>query len=151
MTLGCEISNECGYVKFHRQSLKGSVIDLIIHFHEDETVIDYILDKTLELFLHIDEQLKGCTYKARLIAECEYNRLNEVQNVTEIVSYHFASYSAERVTDAKEFYARHLEKIASRMDTFHQRGSNLLFERIKHLHIALSVESGCMPANFIKE
>ena len=57
MTLGCEISNECGYVKFHRQSLKGSVIDLIIHFHEDETVIEYILDKTSDLFLHIDEQL----------------------------------------------------------------------------------------------
>ena len=150
MPLGCETSNDCGYVKFHSQSLRGSVIDLIIHFHRDESVIENVLDRTLDLFLYIHEQLKRCTYKARLIAHCEYHRINAVQDVIEKVSYHFASYSAERVTDANAFYARHLQKIASRMDSFHQRGSNLIFQRIKHIHIALSIESGCIPDNFIE-
>ena len=149
MTLTCESANACARLCFHRQSLRGSVIDLIIHFNQDETAIDSIVDKTFDLFQHVDQELETCTYKARLIAECEYQRLNEVQDVIETVSYHFGSYSSERVTNAQSFYTRHLEKIASRMDTFHRRGSNLVFQRIKHIHIALSIESGCLPANFI--
>ena len=149
MSLGCEVSNQCANIRFHKQSLRGSVIDLVLNFNEDETAIEGILDKTLDLFLHIHNALRTCTYKARLIAECEYHRLNALQDVIEVTSYHFASYSAETVTNARQFYARHLEKIASRMDTFHQQGSNLIFQRIKHIHIALSLQSGCLPANFI--
>ena len=149
MSLGCEVSHKCANIRFHKQSLRGSVIDLVLNFNEDETAIEGILDKTLDLFLHIHDALRTCTYKARLIAECEYHRLNVLQDVIEVASYHFASYSAETVTNAREFYARHLEKIASRMDTFHQQGSNLIFQRIKHIHIALSLQSGCLPANFI--
>ena len=149
MSLGCEVSNQCANIRFHKQSLRGSVIDLVLNFNKDETAIEGILDKTLDLFLHIHNALRTCTYKARLIAECEYHRLNALQDVIEVTSYHFASYSAETVTNARDFYARHLEKIASRMDTFHQQGSNLIFQRIKHIHIALSLQSGCLPANFI--
>ena len=151
MPAGCDIANDCAHLCFHKQSLKGAVIDLIIHFHQDETEIESVVDKTFDLFDHVDRELKSCIYKARLIAECEYQRLNAVQEVIETTSYHFASYSSERVTNAQSFYTRHLEKIASRMDTFHKQGSNLIFQRIKHIHIALSIESGCLPANFIEE
>ena len=149
MSLGCEVSNDCANIRFHRQSLRGSVIDLVLNFEKDETEMETILEKTLDLFLGIHEALGTCIYKARLVAECEYHRLNVLQDVVEEASYHFASYSAERVTNPRDFYARHLEKIASRMDTFHQQGSNLSFQRIKHIHIALSLQSGCLPANFI--
>ena len=78
------------------------------------------------------------SYKARLIVECEYIRLNEAHEIIERVTHHFTSYQAETVFDAREFYTRHMQKIASRMDDFNLNGSNLLLHAIKHIHIAIT-------------
>ena len=80
-----------------------------------------------------------------MIAQVNYHRLNDQHEETGQEDYHFTSYSLEEVYDTKDFYERHMMKIASRMDAFHQNGSRLMLNRIKHIHIALAVASTLKP------
>ena len=77
--------------------------------------------------------------KARLIAQVNFLRLNETHEEIGSEDYHFASYHAEEVNDVNSFYRKHMSKIASRLDVFHQNGSRLVLNRIKHIHIAVTV------------
>lgn len=64
-----------------------------------------------------------------------YVRLNEKHDEVGQEDYKFLSYQMEEVSCVQEFYTNHLAKIASRMDTFHQNGSRLILQHIKHIHI----------------
>lgn len=66
---------------------------------------------------------------ARLIAKVNMIHFNTTTNETCERSYHFASYKSEIVDDCNEFYQRHMMKIASRMDSFNQNGSNCLYKK----------------------
>ena len=66
-------SNDHCQLCFHRQSLKGAVLDYVIHFNH--TTTDLMVEETFELFEKLHNTLDF--YKARLIAECEYIRINE--------------------------------------------------------------------------
>ena len=131
-----EFTNDYGKLCFHKQSLRGAVLDYVIHFNHQVNDLDIVVGETFQLFEQLHQTLN--VYKARLIAECEYIRLNDDHEIIDRVTHHFASYQAETVFDAEDFYTRHMQKIASRMDTFNQNGSNLLLHAIKHIHIAIT-------------
>ena len=131
----------------NRYSLCGVVADYIIEFPLPETCLEDIIDKTYDLFHMLCEKYSDTRIKARLIAECEFLREKTVrdengeQKVYNIIeTYHFASYSAEWVEQIScmDFYERHMQKIASRMDDFNRKGSSLKLNRIKHIHIAIT-------------
>lgn len=130
---------ECGKLCFHRQSLRGVVQDYIITFNEDLTDIERATGRGLDLFCYLVDHFKEYKIKARLIAQIEFARLNQELEPMEKVDYHFTSYRMEDVVDAKEFFQRHMCKIASRLDAFNEHGSRLLIDHIRHLHIALSL------------
>ena len=140
-------SRECR-LYLNRYSLCGVVADYIIEFPQSETSLDDIVDKTYDLFYMLCEKYSDMRIKARLIAECEFlrektvdNDKNGSQKVCDIIeTYHFASYSAEWVEKmtCMDFYERHMQKIANRMDEFNRKGSSLKLNRIKHIHIAIT-------------
>ena len=140
MSSQCEtITNEFGNLCLHRRSTRGVVQDYIVTFDQEESDIKSVIDKSYDLFEQLMNHFKDVWVKVRLIAQVNYLRVNENHEVIGQEDFHFASYQAEEVFDTKDFYERHMTKIASRMDGFHQRGSRLLLNRFKHIHIALTV------------
>ena len=135
------ITNAHGNLCFHRQSLRGAVQDYIITFDNEEYDIQFMVSKTYDLFERLMDHFKDKCVKARLVSQVEYLRLNDAHEVVGQEDYHFASYSLEKVDDPKDFYERHMMKIASRMDSFHQNDSRLMLHRIKHIHIVIAVTS----------
>ena len=132
-----KLTNAFGNLCFHRQSLRGRVQDYIISFDEEECDIQTIVNKTYDLFENLMQHFKEKVVKARLIAKVNYLRLNDQHEVIDNEDYHFSSYALEEVTEPKVFYERHMNKIISRMDTFHQNGSRLMINHIKHIHISM--------------
>ena len=131
------LTNAHGTLCFHRQSLRGVVQDYIISFHEEECDIERILSKTYDLFESLIQKYSDKHIKARLVAQVNYMRLDDTHQILGYEDYHFASYSLEEVLESKDFYQRHMSKIASRMDSFHHHGSRLVINTIKHIHIQL--------------
>ena len=85
------------------------------------------------------ERFKDKFVKVRLIAQINFLRFNEAHEVIGNEDYHLSSYQAEEVHNVEEFYQRHMCKIASRLDSFNQHGSRLMINRIKHIHISLTI------------
>lgn len=139
MEMENDIRNDFAKICYHSQSLRGAVQDYIISFEENVSDIRDVIDKTYDIFELLMNKVKDNVVKARLIAQVNYLRMNDKHEEIGQEDYHFASYQAECVYDTKEFYTRHLTKIATRLDEFHQNGSRLLINRIKHIHIALTV------------
>ena len=139
------ITNSFGKLCFHRLSLRGTVRDFIISFEEKECDMQSMVHKTYDLFETLIRHFNDKVIKARLIAQVNYLRLNDAHEVIGNEDYHFASYSLEEVDDPKDFYERHMCKIMSRMDSFHQNGSRLMINIIKHIHIALAIASPRQP------
>ena len=135
------MSNAFGQLCFHRQSLRGRVQDYVIHFNEEQWDMETMIHKTYDLFHTLLRHFNDRQVKARLIAQVNYLRLNDQHEVIGNEDYHFSSYSLESVENPKDFYERHMNKIISRMDSFHQNGSRLMISHIKHIHIALAVAS----------
>ena len=136
-----ELTNASGKLCLHRQSLRGRVQDYIISFDEEVADIQMVVGKTFDLFQQLMTKFEEDEVKARLIAQVSYLRLNELHEIVGEEDYHFSSYQMEKVMDVPDFYNRHLAKVASRMDAFHQNGSRLLIHRIKHIHISMMVLS----------
>ena len=135
MNYSVNLSNDFCKLTFHRQSLRGTIRDYIITFNDKETDLEIVITKTADVFKQLIETVQDFNIKARIIAEVEFSTLND----NEVVTYHFPSYQTELVIDPDEFYTRHFSKIISRLDQFNNRGSNLLLNKIKHIHLALSL------------
>ena len=107
-----------------------------ITFHEELCDIGAVLNKTYDIFQQRMTKLQEDYHvKVRLVAQVSYHHLNDKHEIVDEKKYHFTSYSMEEVKDISEFYKRHLNKIISRMDSFHEGGSRLLLHRINHIHI----------------
>ena len=130
-------SNKHATLSLYKSSLKGSVHDYMLSFYDRETAIESIIGKTLALFQQLYDKYKPM--RARLIARINYLHINDKQDVVDNRSYYFPSYQAEVVTDIEDFITRHLMKIVSRIDQFTANGSNLLLNRIEHIHMSLTV------------
>ena len=133
-----EFSNDCAYLNFHKQSLKGRVRDYIISFYTEATDFDSILKETSDLFQRLCDENNKTRFLARLVAKVDFYHINLETDVNEERSYHFTSLGNETVVDPHDFFQRHIEKSVSRMDTFVSNGSNLLLKNIEHIHIQLS-------------
>lgn len=132
-------SNSCANLKFYKSSVKGIVHDYCINFNKDYPQIDLVVRDTLELFKQLIESFQGRRITARLVAKVIFIHVNELtQEITER-GYHFPSFSTEPVVNVEEFYIRHMQKIANRLDDFHVEGSNLQIKTIAHIHICLNV------------
>ena len=136
-----ELRNDFCTLTFYSHSVRGVVQDYIISFHEKVEDIESVLEKTYEVFEQLMEKFSDKTLKARLIAQVHYHHMNEKNEVVGDVDYHFASYRQEYVTEPYLFFERHMSKIASRSDSFHEKGSSLLLSHIKHIYIAITVFS----------
>ena len=82
-----------------------------------------MLNKTHDLFQQLMEHFKDRKVKARLIAKVNYFRMNDKHEEVGKEEFHFASYRLQEVENSKEFYERHMNKIISRIHSFHQNGS----------------------------
>lgn len=131
--------NEYCSLKFHKQSLRKAVRDYVIAFANDESDIELVITRTFDVFEQLMESLKGNKVSGRIVAEVEFNKINLINEDSELVRFHFASYQTESIHDAEEFYESHMGKIASRLDQFNYQGSNFLLRRIKHIHLQLNV------------
>ena len=132
------ISNDCAYLDFYKQSLKGRVQDYVISFYDNPNDFDAVLMRTSTLFQRLIETFSNKRISARLVAKVNFEHINNISGNTEERSYHFPSYSNEDVIDPYDFFVRHLQKIVSRLDTFNSSGSNLLLKNIEHIHIHLT-------------
>lgn len=131
-------NNRCK-LTFHRQSMRGFIQDFIITFNDIETSIEEVIEDTYDLFNKLMDKFKDKAVKARLIATIEFASVRDGEEI-ELRTYHFTSYQAEYVTDdRKEFFKRHILKIASRLTDFNKNGSNLIMKRISACHVAISV------------
>ena len=106
-----KIANNCSNLCFHRLTVRGVVQEYIISFDKEESDIYIVLSKTYDLFEQLMEHYKTNFVKARLIAQVNYLRMNDKQEVIDDEDYHFASYRSQEVNDNYEFYSRHLFKI----------------------------------------
>ena len=130
--------NNCASLNFHKRSLKGAVEDYIISFNEEHATIAYVLLITQDLFEQLMNNFSYQQAKVRLIAKVCFIHVNNGTHEAEERFYHFPSYQTEEVIDSKEFYQRHMNKIARRLDAFNLGGSNLLIKNIAHIHIQLT-------------
>ena len=131
--------NDCAYLNFYKQSLKGRIHDYQISFNEEQTQIEKIVPLTLDLFQQFIKSVEDKPFlHARLVAKVNFIHANPMTDKTEERSYHFASYKCEPVFDVEEFYQRHMLKIVERLHKFNQNGSNLLMKNIAHIHIQCS-------------
>lgn len=131
-------------LELNRHSAKGTVVDYQIVLPPNETNIDDVIRKTEDLFTAICMFYFANRWKARLIALCEYERLNNEGEVIGRETYHHASYYSEwcSLMLAEEFYRRHMTRIGSRIESFLRNGSSLRFTAFKHIHVAVTVASG---------
>ena len=89
--------NEFCKLCFHSQSLRGVVQDYIISFEDDEVDLNLVVEKSYDLFEKLMEHFKNKNVKARLIAQINFIRMNDRNEIVGNEDYHFSSYSQERV------------------------------------------------------
>jgi len=130
-------SNDCAYLKFYKQSLKGTVQDYCISFYDEPNDLLFVMKETIILFEKLIDTFSHV--KARLVAKVNFIHVNNETNETEERAYHFPSYSVEEVTNPQDFFIRHMLKIGNYLDSFTERGSNLLLKNIEHIHILLTL------------
>lgn len=111
----------------------------MISFHEIQCHIEDIIWETAELLQQLVDSFRDKRVKGRLVAKVNFIHLNFHSNEEEIRAYHFPSYQAEEIENVEEFYVGHMTRIASRLDSFHTNGSNLVIKNIEHIHIQLTV------------
>ena len=123
-------------LSLHKECFGGIAQDFIIRFKKRETSIEEILLISSDIVRQlIDRYLqRGKTIKGRLVARVCYHSLASGNSV----EYYHPSYQSELIADAKEFYTRHMMKIADRMDNFNREGSSLLINNIVEVHLHVS-------------
>lgn len=134
------VANDYGKINLSKSGFNGILRDYTLKFNEKEMNIDLVLNESLELIQQLFQMLQhpNKRIKARLIANVSYYHVDGVNKIIEERTYHFPSYSAEEVYDVEEFFVRHMQKIISKMDSFHINGSNLVINQIQHIHIPIS-------------
>ena len=131
--------NEYGNISFHRKSKKGIVQDYVIRFNGVTANLQQIVDETTELVEELIDSFKSGRIVGRWIAKVNFEHFNFERNETSDRSYYFPSYHAEDIRNVKDFFQRHMMKIASRLEDFNENGSNLVVKNIEYIFIQLSV------------
>ena len=87
--------NDDAFLKFHKESLHGKAQDFIIHFHEEQMILERVLLITSDLFKQLIESFKDKRILARLVAKVRFVHVNDTSKEMEDRFYHFASYNAK--------------------------------------------------------
>ena len=132
-------SNHFAHVCYHKTSVKEKVRDYVIRFNTLQRDIECIIPETLELMVQLIQSLDVKKISARLIAKVNFIHSNSLTDEQSLRTYYFPSYKSEQIEDLEDFYIRHMTKIASRLDSFNQNGSNLLIENVEAIFIQLSM------------
>ena len=106
-----EVTNKYGKLCLHKRSKLGVFQDFMISFEENDSTIEGVLSKTLDLFQDLMRHFENQTVKARLIAQVHYVRMNDQHEIIGDEEYHFASHHSEEVFNANQFYERRMCKI----------------------------------------
>ncbi|MEL7306376.1 MAG: hypothetical protein AAGK05_00130 [Pseudomonadota bacterium] len=132
-------SNSYATLSHYRTSLKGYIIDYVIRFNCEESDLQQVVNKTLDIMQKLVElyHSKNKTISARLVARVNYQHLNSDHEVT----YYHPSYKAEVIEETTEFFVTHMLKISERMDSFNHNGSNLVIRNIDEIHVHINVLS----------
>lgn len=132
------IINSHACLSHHKTSVRGKIRDYVMSFNDKQDDLNEIVNRTSELVEQLFSSFNDKRVSGRLVAKVNFNHLNsETQQVSER-AYHFPSYASEEVIDVEDFFIRHMMKIASRMDSFNENGSNLVIKNIEHIHIQLT-------------
>ena len=109
-------NHQCSLL-LHKYSARGIVADYRIVFPSNpnqpsSTDISSLIDISIDLFTALCLLYESHRFKVRLIAQCEYERLNNEGEVVVMESYHHASYPSElgSATTAETLYYRHMQK-----------------------------------------
>lgn len=135
------VSNDFGEICLYHACLNGVVKDYILKFSRSVTDLTIVVNDIYELIQKLFETYNGASIKARMVAKVSYLHVNEGSNQQELRYYHFPSYTADSLDDDEnlnDWVTRHLLRIIGRLDSFHVNGSNLLLNRIEHIHICVS-------------
>ena len=132
-------SNEFAYLTLHKTSLKEKVRDYVLKFNGIQRNIEDIIPETIGLIENFIQSLNVKQICGRLISKINFIHFNSMTNEQTRRSYHFSSYKTEVIENVEDFYVRHLTKIASRLDSFNENGSNLLIENIECIYIQLTI------------
>lgn len=123
----------------HKTSIKGIVQDYVIKFNESQLAIENIISKTTELVKQLIDAFNGKQVLGRLVAKVNFIHLNSITQEEEIRTYHFPSFSVEKIVDVEDFFVKHMTKIGNRLHSFNTNGSNLIIKNIEHIHVQLTV------------
>ena len=134
-------NNQFAYICHHKSSKWDIAHDYVIKFNTVQRSIDQIIPETFELVEQLMNSLKFSRVKARLIAKINFDHFNPQTHEQSSRSYHFSSYQSEVIDDLEDFYVRHMTKIASRLDTFNENGSNLVIKDIECIYMQLTIIS----------
>ena len=132
-------SNQFAYVCHHKTSIKEKVKDYVIKFNTVQQDIESIIPETFELIEQLFHSLDAKKICARLIAKVNFIHFNSLTDEQSLRTYYFPSYKSEQIEDVEDFFVRHMTKIASRLDSFNQNGSNLVIENVECIFIQLTL------------
>lgn len=132
-------SNEFAYVCHHKTSVKEKVRDYVIKFNTLQRSIENVIPETFELIEQLIQSLNAQKILARLIAKVNFIHFNSFSDEQSLRTYYFPSYKSEQIEDVEDFYERHMTKIASRLDSFNENGSNLIIQNIECIFIQFSI------------
>ena len=135
------VSNDFGEICLYHACLNGVVTDYILNFSHTVSDLNVVVNDIYDLVEKLFETYNGALVKARMVAKVSYLHVNEGSNEQELRYYHFPSFSADSLDvdeNLNDWVTRHLLRIIGRLDTFHANGSNLLLNRIEHIHICVS-------------
>jgi len=130
-----ENDNAC--LKLYKESVKARIQDFIISFNGIQSTIENVIRETSDLFEQLIKSYDVYSIRARLTAKVCFIHFNSFTDEIEERFYHFHSFGYEYVFDTQDFYRRHMERIAERLENFHVNGSNLMIKNIVHIHICL--------------
>lgn len=128
-------SNRNAILKYYRNSLRGTVYDFIITFHNEESDLELIIQIASDLFEKLCQSFDGELMKSDLIAKVKYLRTSTGK--PEI--YYHSSSPSDYVINPLEFFRQHMLRIGSRIDKMNERGSMLIIISIEEVHIRLSL------------
>ena len=132
-------TNDFANLSLHRKSIRGTTQDYVIKFKSIKHDFLKIAVETSELIEQLLLSFGDSQVKGRLIAKVNFEHFNLVKETTDERSYYFPSYGSENIVEIRDFFDRHLMKIASRLDSFTVDGSSLIIKNIDCIFVQLSV------------
>jgi len=129
-------SNNFATLTQYKVSKRKTLADYIICFHSQQRDIKVVIENSFDIVKQLIENYhrNDKTIKGRLVALVNYVHTINGNNV----SYYHSSSHTEVISSAEDFFYTHMLKIAERMESFQQHGSNLMIKNIQEIHLHIT-------------